>query len=282
MEYYKILNRYRLIIEQQQSNTSEDSSFLDSVLGFINNPATVASMDTISRGELKDIPLIGNLLNWLAPGVSNSSLNNFLFGGFFSAIVSSEVTRLDPTGISRIPYLNKALNIYNTDKDNLGNNLILFLGFAALLYPKLQTPINGVIKTIVSSTPSFLQPIVGLFGVLIPVILYTSPLLIYGYTFLDDLYYRDSSGNERSFSEIFNEILQWIQNKGMEFKDYLIKWYEENKVLKTKHSPDENLFQHLQGLKKPRTPAKYGGPQLMGGRLGGARIAPERSTRFGQ
>lgn len=282
MEHYKILKKYQQICEQQTPDT-QDSSFFDSVLSLINNPASIASMDTISSGELKDIPLLGNLLNTLAPGAANTSLNDFLFGSFFSTIASSEITRLDPTGISRIPYLNKALGIYNSDKENLGNNLILLLGFAALLYPKLQTPINGAIKTIVSSTPGFLQPIVGLVGFLLPVILYTSPLLIYGYTFLDDLYYKDSTGRERSFAEIFNEIMEWIKNKGIEFKDYLIKWYNDNKTLKTKHEPEKPLLQYMIDLRnRPRTPAKYGGPQIMGGRLGGTYTPSERSTRFGQ
>jgi hypothetical protein len=281
MEYYKILKKYKLVLEQQTNNTQE-TNFFESLIGIVNNPSSVATMDTISQGKLKDVPLLGYVLNYLAPGASNSSLNDFLFGDFFSTIASSEITRLDPTMISRIPYLNKALSIYNTDKDNLGNNLILLLGFAALLYPKIQGPVNSVIKNIYSATPKFLQPVVGLLGFLLPIVLYTSPLIIYGYTFLDDIYYKDENGVERSLAEVLKEVLDWIQKKGEEFKTFLIDWYNENKTLKTKHSPEQNLLQYgWENLRnRPRTPAKYGGPDLMRGGLEGSSVAPQRSQRF--
>lgn len=278
MEYYKILDRYKLVREQQ-----EDGSGIGGILDLLSGLGGGAS--AISNANLFTIPVVGQLTKWAyevfgatPPGWSSGSLNDFLFHpSFFTALMGSELTRLDPYGFSRLPYFAKGMQAWDNEKSTL-NAVVAFLGVAAVLYPRLSKPIGGALDTITKLAPKFLQPVLGIFCTLLLTVLYASPLLVYWSTMLDDYEY-----DNRPLKEVVTEIFDYLKAKGEEFKNFLINKYNELKVLKTKHNPDKNLFQHLQTLQNiPRTPAKYGGPQLMGGRPGGTRIAPARSTRFGQ
>lgn len=253
MEYYKILDRYKLVREQQ-----EDDSGIGGILDLLSGLEGGAS--AVSNANIFTVPVVGQLTKWVyelfgatPPGFSSGSLNDFLFSpNFLTALMGSELTRLDPYGFSRLPYFAKGMQAWNNEKSTL-NAVVAFLGIAAVLYPRLSKPIGTALETITKLAPKFLQPVLGIFCTLLLTVLYTSPLLVYWSTMLDDYEY-----DGRPLKEVVAEIFDYLKAKGEEFRDFLIKRYKELSVLKTKHEPEKSLIQYMGGLRNRDTPAVMG------------------------